>query len=61
MKNITFQNLAFTRELFGHHNTNLDKISQVFNVEIHTRGNSILDDVVRHKLVSNSIDAYEKK
>ncbi|WP_300462283.1 PhoH family protein [Desulfobacula sp.] len=42
MKNITFQNLTYTRELFGHHNTNLDKISQAFNVEIHTRGNAIL-------------------
>ena len=42
MKNITFQNLALTRELFGHHNYNLDKISKAFDVEINTRGNSLL-------------------
>lgn len=44
MKNITFQNLALTRELFGHHNNNLDKICEAFNVEINTRGNSLLVD-----------------
>jgi phosphate starvation-inducible PhoH-like protein len=42
MKNITFQNLAVTRELFGHHNHNLDKICEAFNVTINTRGNSLL-------------------
>ncbi|MBU2453567.1 MAG: PhoH family protein, partial [Proteobacteria bacterium] len=42
MKNITFQNLDLTRELFGHHNQNLDKIGEAFNVEINTRGNSLL-------------------
>ena len=42
MKNITFQNLALTRELFGHHNNNLDKICEAFNVTINTRGNSLL-------------------
>ncbi len=42
MKNITFKNLALTRELFGHHNHNLDKISEALMVEIHTRGNAIL-------------------
>ncbi|CCK79286.1 PhoH family protein [Desulfobacula toluolica] len=44
MKNITFKNLDLTRELFGHHNHNLDKICQAFKVEIHTRGNAILVD-----------------
>ncbi|SDT83820.1 PhoH family protein [Desulfobacula phenolica] len=44
MKNITFKNLALTRELFGHHNHNLNKICQAFKVEIHTRGNAILVD-----------------
>lgn len=42
MKNITFQNLALTQELFGHHNHNLDKICEAFEVQINTRGNSIL-------------------
>jgi phosphate starvation-inducible PhoH-like protein len=42
MKNITFENPALTRELFGHHNYNLDKICKAFNVEINTRGNSLL-------------------
>ncbi len=42
MKNITFENLALTRELFGHHNNNLDKICKAFDVEINTRGNSLL-------------------
>jgi len=42
MKNLTFQNLALTRELFGHHNHNLDKICEALNVTINTRGNSLL-------------------
>ncbi len=42
MKNITFQNLTLTRELFGHHNNNLDKICEAFKVKIDTRGNSVL-------------------
>ena len=42
MKNLTFQNLTLTRELFGHHNNNLVKICEAFKVEIDTRGNSLL-------------------
>lgn len=42
MKNLTFQNLTLTRELFGHHNHNLVKICEAFKVEIDTRGNSLL-------------------
>lgn len=42
MKNMTFQNLALAQALFGHHNTNLDKICEAFKVQINTRGNSIL-------------------
>ncbi|MFH2058812.1 MAG: PhoH family protein [Pseudomonadota bacterium] len=42
MKNITFQNLALTQALFGHHNNNLDKICEAFKVQINTRGNEIL-------------------
>ena len=42
MKKITFQNLALTRELFGHHNHNLDKICEALDVTINTRGNSLL-------------------
>jgi len=42
MKNLTFQNLELTRELFGHHNHNLDKICEAFKVKIDTRGNALL-------------------
>lgn len=42
MKNMTFQNVALTQALFGHHNHNLDKICEAFRVQINTRGNSIL-------------------
>lgn len=42
MKNMTFQNLALAQALFGHHNTNLDKICEALKVQINTRGNSIL-------------------
>ncbi|MCP3873661.1 MAG: PhoH family protein [Desulfobacteraceae bacterium] len=41
MKNIRFQNLELTRELFGHHNNNLDKICDAFKVKINTRGNAL--------------------
>ncbi len=44
MKNITFQNPALTRDLFGRHNYNLNKISEAFTVEINTRGSSLLLD-----------------
>ncbi len=42
MKTISFQNLELARELFGHHNNNLDKICEAFKVQIDTRGNSVL-------------------
>lgn len=42
MKTMTFQNLELTRELFGHHNNHLEKICDAFDVQISTRGNSIL-------------------
>ena len=107
MKNIEFQNMAHTRDLFGQHNKNLDKICEAFDVEINDRGKSLAfmrgralnnafvildkaqnttseqikmfltrigygskaiefiyfskDGGVRHKLVSNIIEAYEKK
>lgn len=41
MKNITLQNPALTRDLFGQHNKNLEKISDAFHVSINTRGNEI--------------------
>jgi len=41
MKNITFQNIELARELFGHHNHNLARVSSAFEVKINTRGNSI--------------------
>jgi len=42
MKNMTFENLTLARELFGHHNHNLDKICEAFKVKIDTRGNALL-------------------
>ncbi len=42
MKNVEFQNPALTRDLFGHRNINLDKISEAFDVTINSRGNSLL-------------------
>jgi phosphate starvation-inducible PhoH-like protein len=42
MKTITFQDMAVSRELFGHHNNNLDKICRALNVTINTRGTSLL-------------------
>ncbi len=41
MKNITLQNPVLSRDLFGHHNKNLDKICDAFNVSITTRGNEV--------------------
>lgn len=42
MKSVEFQNLGLTRDLFGHQNSNLDKICEAFDVEINSRGNSLL-------------------
>ncbi len=42
MKSINFKNLEITRELFGQHNNNLDKICNAFKVTINTRGTSLL-------------------
>ncbi|OGR13281.1 MAG: phosphate starvation-inducible protein PhoH [Desulfobacterales bacterium RIFOXYA12_FULL_46_15] len=42
MKSVEFENLALTRELFGHQNNNLDKICEAFDVKINSRGNSLL-------------------
>ena len=48
MKNITFEDPMLTRELFGHHNYNLDKICKAFNVEINTRGDSLFVNGTAH-------------
>ena len=48
MKNITFEDPMLTRELFGHHNYNLDKICKAVHVEINTRGNSLLLNGTAH-------------
>lgn len=42
MKNVEFQNLGLTRDLFGHQNINLNKICEAFDVKINSRGNSLL-------------------
>jgi phosphate starvation-inducible protein PhoH and related proteins len=44
MKSISLENLELTRELFGQHNNNLDKICEAFKVTINTRGTAILVD-----------------
>lgn len=36
--------MALTRNLFGQHNKNLDKICEAFDVEINARGNTLLVD-----------------
>ena len=67
MKNITFQNLTLTRELFGRQNYNLDKISEAFKVEINTRGNSLLvsgepqDITMTERLIRQLYDLLENK
>ncbi len=42
MESINLKNLEATRELFGQHNNNLDKICAAFKVKINTRGTSLL-------------------
>ncbi|MBF0230166.1 MAG: PhoH family protein [Desulfamplus sp.] len=42
MKEITFENIAMARELFGYHNYNLAKISEATGVKIDNRGNTII-------------------
>lgn len=42
MKNILFQNPVHARDLFGHQNTNLERISESFHVKIDTRGSALL-------------------
>ncbi|MBF0574304.1 MAG: PhoH family protein [Desulfamplus sp.] len=44
MKEITFENIAMARELFGYHNYNLAKISEATGVKIDNRGNTIIID-----------------
>ena len=44
MKSISLENIKLTKELFGQHNNNLDKICEAFNVSINTRGTSLLVD-----------------
>ncbi len=65
MKNMTFQNLTIAKELFGHHNINLEKISNAFKVSINTRGNTVLldgnDEMVRisEKLIDQLYELLE--
>ena len=42
MKEITFDNITMARELFGHHNYNLARISEATGVKIDSRGNTIV-------------------
>ena len=62
MKNFTLQNMALARELFGHHNHNLDKISEAFEVTINNRGNSLLfkgDDKNIHLAEKLILELYQ--
>ncbi len=67
MKNMTFQNLTLARELFGHHNHNLDKICEAFKVTIDTRGNSLLvngnpkDESLAERLINQLYILLEDK
>ncbi|MBF0203316.1 MAG: PhoH family protein [Desulfamplus sp.] len=42
MKEITFDDIAMARELFGHHNYNLARISEATGVKIDNRGNTLI-------------------
>lgn len=44
MKSISLENIELSKAVFGRHNHNLDKICRTFNVEINTRGTSLLID-----------------
>ncbi|MFO7884587.1 MAG: PhoH family protein [Desulfobacteraceae bacterium] len=41
MKNISFENIDLARELFGHYNSNLARISEACDVKIDARGSSL--------------------
>ena len=71
MKNIEFHSIELTQKLFGFHNTQTDLptgkksgliesqkiLTQIKGIEFVTFSK---EDVVRHPLVSDIIDAYEK-
>ncbi|MCP4669934.1 MAG: PhoH family protein [Desulfobacula sp.] len=65
MKSISLKNLGITRELFGQHNNNLDKICDAFKVKIDTRGTSLLingrDDNVKlaQTLIKELYDLFQ--
>jgi phosphate starvation-inducible protein PhoH and related proteins len=67
MKKMTFENPGLTRELFGHHNHNLEKICEAFKVKIDTRGNSLLisgnsqDVNLSERLILQLYDLLEDK
>ncbi|MBW2591501.1 MAG: hypothetical protein JRE58_00610, partial [Deltaproteobacteria bacterium] len=39
---ITFADIGLTRQLFGEHNVNLQKIAGALGIEIHARGNTVI-------------------
>lgn len=60
MKEITFDNITMARELFGHHNYNLARISEATGVKIDSRGNTIVikgdtDNVLLTEQVLNQL------
>ncbi|MGD9731451.1 MAG: PhoH family protein [Desulfamplus sp.] len=60
MKEITFDNIIMARELFGHHNYNLARISEATGVKIDSRGNTIVikgdtDNVLLTEQVLNQL------
>lgn len=60
MKEITFDNITMARELFGHHNYNLARISEATGVKIDSRGNTIVikgdtDNVLLTERVLNQL------
>jgi len=52
---ITFADIGLTRQLFGEHNENLQKIAGALDIEIHARGNTVIvsGDSIQAALAQN--------
>ncbi len=67
METIHFQNIDIARELFGHHNHNLTRISSALNIKINTRGNDVSvsgdpsDTDIAAKLLSQMYDLLSQR
>ncbi|MBF0111824.1 MAG: PhoH family protein [Desulfamplus sp.] len=67
MKEIIFENIAMARELFGHHNYNLARISKATGVRIDNRGNTLIikgdseDVLLTEKMLNQLYGLIEEK